>query len=52
MALFLLGLAIGGISGGVTQYLTGDALTSLAVGAIVAALCWFGRTIAFIFLDD
>lgn len=42
MPLFILGLALGGISGGVTFGLTADGQLSAIVGAIATVLTWCG----------
>ncbi|WP_394436208.1 hypothetical protein [Streptomyces sp. SGAir0957] len=51
MPLFLLGLALGGISGGVTFGLTADGQLAAIVGGIAAVLTWLGIA-ALIFVDD
>ncbi|ELP64167.1 hypothetical protein PV735_05420 [Streptomyces turgidiscabies] len=51
MPLFLLGLALGGISGGVTYGLTADSGVAGIVGVIAAVLTWFGLATV-IFGDD
>lgn len=50
MPLFLLGLALGGFSGGGTYWLTGHGQLALAVGVVVAVLAWLGH--AFLILID
>ncbi|MFF9844637.1 hypothetical protein [Streptomyces sp. NPDC013740] len=39
---FLLGLILGGLSGGITYGLTTDGTAALIVGAIAAVLTWCG----------
>lgn len=42
MPLFLLGVALGGISGGVTYALTADGQLAAILGVIAAVLTWLG----------
>lgn len=51
MPLVLLGLALGGISGGVTFGLTANSQVAAIVGIIAAALTWLGIA-TLIFADD
>ena len=51
MPLFILGLALGGISGGVTFGLTADGQLAAIVGIIAAVLTWFGLA-TLLFADD
>jgi uncharacterized membrane protein len=51
MPLFLLGIALGGLSGGVTYALTTDGQIAAIVGAVAAVLTWIGCA-AVIFVDD
>jgi hypothetical protein len=48
---FLLGLLLGGISGGGTYALTADGHLAAIVSAVVTIACWLGIT-AVIFIDD
>lgn len=48
---FLLGLILGGVSGGATYALTADGQLALVVGVIVAVLAWLGVA-GFIVLDN
>lgn len=50
MAVFLLGLVLGALSGGGTYALTGLGQLALAVGGVVAVLTWLGH--AFLILID
>lgn len=50
MSLFILGLVLGGLSGGGTYAFTDDGQLGLLVGAIAAALTWLG--LATIILAD
>lgn len=51
MPLFLLGLVLGGISGGVTFGLTADGQLAAIIGIIAAVLTWLGLA-TLIFADD
>ncbi|WP_159392942.1 hypothetical protein [Streptomyces cyaneogriseus] len=51
MPVFLLGVALGGLSGGVTFGLTADGHVAAIVGVIAAVLTWLGIA-AFIAVDD
>lgn len=51
MPLFLLGLVLGGISGGVTYGLTTDGQVAAIVGGIAAILTWLGIA-TLIFAND
>lgn len=51
MPRFLLGLVLGGISGGVTFALTTNGQLSALIAAIAAVLTWLGIA-ALIFADD
>ena len=42
MPTFILGLLLGGVSGGVTYGLTADGQLAAIVGAIAAVLTWLG----------
>jgi hypothetical protein len=48
MARFLLGLALGAISSGITYAVTDSPHWTAVVGAVVLVLVWFGESI----LDD
>lgn len=51
MITFLLGLLLGGISGGGTYALTTDGHLAAIVGAVVAVACWLGVAVV-VFIDD
>jgi len=51
MPLFLLGLVLGGLSGGITYGLTADGQLAAIVGAVAAVLTWLGIA-ALIIADD
>lgn len=51
MPVFLLGLILGGLSGGGTYVLTADGQLAAIVGVIVAVACWLGIA-AIILIDD
>ena len=51
MPLFILGLALGALSGGVTYGLTTDGQTAAIVAAAATILTWLGIACV-IFLDD
>ncbi|MFE7073780.1 hypothetical protein ACFU96_27205 [Streptomyces sp. NPDC057620] len=51
MPIFLLGLVLGGISGGVTFSLTADGQLAAIIGIIAAVLTWLGLA-TLIFADD
>ncbi|MFF0166818.1 hypothetical protein [Streptomyces prasinus] len=51
MPVFILGLLLGAVSGGVTYGLTADPQLSGIVGAISAVLTWLGLA-TLIFADD
>ncbi|MFG2826072.1 hypothetical protein ACGFWI_01090 [Streptomyces sp. NPDC048434] len=51
MITFLLGLLLGGISGGGTYALTTDSHLALVVGGVVTIACWLGVA-AVIFIDE
>ncbi|MER6240771.1 hypothetical protein ABT185_32800 [Streptomyces clavifer] len=50
MRIFLLGLFLGGVSGGIAQHFTGDPQLATAVGAVAAIATWLGTaTLIFVF---
>ncbi|HKX69898.1 MAG TPA: hypothetical protein VJM75_01665 [Acidimicrobiales bacterium] len=51
MPVFLLGLALGGISAGITYGLTTDGHLAALIGAIAALLTWLGIAVLII-ADD
>jgi hypothetical protein len=51
MGRFLLGLTLGGLSGGITYTLTHNGQTATITGLIAAALTWLGIA-ALILADD
>ncbi|MGW7435674.1 hypothetical protein [Streptomyces sp. NPDC054849] len=51
MPLFLLGLALGALSGGATYLITADGLIAGVAAGVAAVLTWLGIG-AFILLDD
>lgn len=51
MLTFLLGLLLGGLSGGGTYALTSDGQLGAIVGVVVTVACWLGVA-AIILIDD
>ena len=51
MFTFLLGLLLGGISGGGTYALTGDGQLGAVIGVVVTLACWLGVA-AIVWIDD
>ncbi|WP_158708797.1 hypothetical protein [Streptomyces sp. NRRL S-920] len=51
MITFVAGLALGGLSGGLTFAATADGQLAAIVGAVVMVLCWVGVA-AVVVLDD
>ncbi|MGW0757154.1 hypothetical protein ACWD1Y_11800 [Streptomyces sp. NPDC002814] len=50
MRIFLFGVLLGGLSGGVTQHYTGDPQLAACVGIVAAVATWLGvATIIFCF---
>lgn len=50
MRTFLLGLFLGGVSGGIAQHFTGDPQLAAAVGVVAAVATWLGMaTLIFVF---
>jgi membrane associated rhomboid family serine protease len=48
--IFLFGLLLGGVSGGVTQHYTGDPQLAASVGIVAAVATWLGvATVIFCF---
>ncbi|MFI5859356.1 hypothetical protein [Streptomyces parvulus] len=52
MRIFLLGLFLGGVSGGIAQYSTGDPQLAAAVGALAAVATWLGMATLIVVLDS
>ncbi|WP_190329526.1 hypothetical protein [Streptomyces venezuelae] len=51
MITFIAGLALGGLSGGLTFMATADGQLAAVVGVVVMLLCWLGVA-AVVVLDD
>ncbi|MGW8762351.1 hypothetical protein ACWGN5_07610 [Streptomyces sp. NPDC055815] len=49
--ILLLGLVLGGLSGGITYALTAEASLALLVGIVATVLTWLGAA-TLLFLDD